>query len=102
MGYYNHFAWKGNSPEPFEKKEWILLALGASSLLLVPLVPTPLGFVLGFVSLACIYLLFCGVLVLYKDPTSKKKDVMAKNLPRNFAIISGSTLLILILLCAII
>lgn len=101
---YNHFAWRGNDPEPFEKKEWILLALGASLLLLVPIVPTILGFIFGFIGFASLYLLFCGLVVLYKTPSrwEERKGEMTKNLPRNFVIISGSALLILVLLCAII
>ena len=90
-------------PEPFNKKEWLGLALGASLILIAPSAPLPLGIVLGFLSLASIYLLFCGLVVLYKTPTrwNKEKDEMTKNLPRNFVIASASVLLVLIIIAII-
>ena len=101
---YNRFAWRGHDPEPFEKKEWILLALGASLFLLAPIVPLPFGAIFGFIGFVSLYLLFCGLVVLYKTPSrwEKRKNEMTKNLPRNLIITSSSILLILVLLCAII
>ena len=97
-------AIKGIDPEPFNKREWLALALGASLVLIAPYAPLPLGFLFGAIGLVSIYLLFCGLVVLYKTPTrwKKEKDEMTKNLPRNFVIVSASVLLILVLLCAII